>query len=169
MEETRKSPEEILCLSFNQAETGGGWVEGIFWLRKDRDISSKVSKKPSWEVVEGGNFMDVYIYMYYYIFLYHPRWWFQWYVCCLHVDPCLGHDSIWLVFLNWVETTNVKYIYSHSVYIYHIITFISGESKSESPISLGRFGSFTMESTNQRGESCVRMLRVWLWDGHEVR
>lgn len=63
MEETRKSPEEILCLSFNQAETGGGWVEGIFWLRKDRDISSKVSKKPSWEVVEGGNFMDVYIYI----------------------------------------------------------------------------------------------------------
>ena len=94
--------------------------------------------KPSWEVVEGGqSFMYVFVFIYD-IFLYHPRWWFQSYVCCLHVDTCLGHDSIWLMFLNWVETTNVKYIYSHSVYIYHIITYISGESKSESPISLGR-------------------------------
>ena len=30
-------------------------------------------------------------------------------------------------------------------------------------------GSFIMESPDQRDESLVRMLRVWLWDGHEVR
>lgn len=84
---------------------GLGWRE-IGW---ERDVMwSKVIKtqlRGSW----GGTILCMYFwYLYIYIFLYHTRWWFQSYVCCLHVDLCLGHDSIWLIFPNWFETTNVK-------------------------------------------------------------
>ncbi len=35
--------------------------------------------------------------------LYYPRWWFQIFFI---FTPTCGNDSIWLIFLKWVETTN---------------------------------------------------------------